>query len=270
MRQIKYKKIELDVVQNESSISVFLLDVLEQRRERNPRYSMRAFARDLGLSPGRLSDFLSGRRVPGKQLTLRIISSLDLKHEEAQKLMHLIERHKMLHAESGGAYQLNEDQFSMIADREHFAILNLMKTDNYVPKISWIAKRLGFSEVMVAGALHRLERLGLVAKEQGLYQPVHKAVTTTHDIPSAGIREHHRQILTHTMNSLFHDDTKLRDITSMGIPVNPEKLEEAKKIIRDFRRKIANLLEDGKKTEVYYLNVQLVPATREAKDKDGK
>lgn len=37
MRQIKYKKIELDVVQNESSISVFLLDVLEQRRERNPR-----------------------------------------------------------------------------------------------------------------------------------------------------------------------------------------------------------------------------------------
>ncbi|KHD89170.1 MAG: hypothetical protein OM95_04955 [Bdellovibrio sp. ArHS] len=35
----------------------------------------------------------------------------------------------MLHVESGGAFQLS-------ADREHFAIPNLMKTDNYVSKAS--------------------------------------------------------------------------------------------------------------------------------------
>ncbi|MGZ3710379.1 MAG: hypothetical protein ACXVBE_01430 [Bdellovibrionota bacterium] len=34
---------------------------MESRAARNPRYSMRSFAKDLGISPSRLSEVLKGR-----------------------------------------------------------------------------------------------------------------------------------------------------------------------------------------------------------------
>ena len=45
----------------------FLREELQRRKERNPAYSLRAFARTLSMDPSDLSKFLSGR----KQLTLK-------------------------------------------------------------------------------------------------------------------------------------------------------------------------------------------------------
>ena len=44
------------------SISEWLTLVLEERKVRNPKYSLRAFAQHLDLSPAQLSLILSGKR----------------------------------------------------------------------------------------------------------------------------------------------------------------------------------------------------------------
>ena len=41
---------------------IILTLVLNERRSRNPRYSLRAYARDLGISVSHLSTIMNGRR----------------------------------------------------------------------------------------------------------------------------------------------------------------------------------------------------------------
>lgn len=40
-----------------------LHEILKQRKETNPNYSLRALARDIGLSPSLVSEFLNNKRA---------------------------------------------------------------------------------------------------------------------------------------------------------------------------------------------------------------
>lgn len=244
------------------SLALFLHEVLDLRKQRNARYSLRAFARDLGISPGRLSDFLSGRRLPGKQICQRMIVALKMSEAEKAKFLHLISRNKDSSKSHRGTYTLREDEFSLIADWEHFALLMLMGTTGHKNDPKWMAEKLQTSELKIQNALERMERLNLIKINKGRVERLKHKVATTNDIPSTVLRESHRQILEHAMLSLQNDDISLRDITSITIPADPAKIAIAKEHIRKFRKKMARLMSGDKKTEVYNLNIQLVPVTK--------
>lgn len=244
----------------QASISSYLIDVLEERKRRNPKYSQRAFARDLKLSPGRLSDILTGRRLPGSELTARIAEALDLSLDESKAIINLVKKQRFL-STSGAVSQLNEDDFSLIADWEHYAILMLMGTSDFQSNLSWVSERLQISELRVQNSLERLERLKLIQLKKSSWIRLKNQITTTHDIPSAVLRESHRQNLEQALDSLSKHSVEVRDITSITLPTNPQKIPEAKKLIRDFRRKMTKLLTEDERTEVYNLNIQLVPVT---------
>lgn len=246
------------------TISEILKTIYDGRKSKNKSYSSRAFARDLGISPGRLSEILSGQNIPGPEVTRRIVQGLKLNFQDSQWVIEVIQQQKSLHQEIKGARQLAADEFSLIADRENFSLLCLMETDGFQSSVPWIAKRLRISKALVEKTLTRLERLQLIQKEDGVYRSLHKDVTTTHNISSEAIRQYHRQGIKHAMNSLTDDELSLRDITSIEMPADPRRIDEIRGLIRDFRRRIAELLENGDKTEVYRLNIQLVPVTKGA------
>lgn len=245
-----------------ASVALFLNELLDSRRKRNSRYSLRALARDLGLSPGRLSEFMSGKEVPGKRLCNRMIETLKMSEDERAKFDHLILRNREYAVEFGRAHVLREDEFSLVADWEHFALLMLMGTEGFKSDVAWIAERLQISELKAQNSLNRLERLSLIKTQNGRIKRLKNKVSTTHDIPSMVLRESHRQLIEHALTSLQNDQTSVRDITSITVPADPEKLELAKKHIRNFRRKMARLLEGDNASEVYNLNIQLVPVTK--------
>ncbi|MFV8259725.1 TIGR02147 family protein [Bdellovibrio bacteriovorus] len=244
------------------SLALFLQESLDARKRKNARYSLRAFARDLGISPGRLSDFISGRRSPGKRLCERMIVALKMSQSEEAKFKHLMSRNKDVSGAQKGAHVLREDEFSLIADWEHFALLMLLGTVGFKSDVKWMADRLQTSELKIQNALERMERLQLIRIKKGKIERMKRKVATTHDIPSSVLRESHRQILEHAAESLQKDDIALRDITSITIPADPAKLAIAKEHIRAFRRKMARVLGTDNKAEVYNLNIQLVPVTR--------
>lgn len=245
----------------ENSLALFLQDVFESRKAKNPRYSMRAFARDLGISSGWISDIFAGRRLPGKRLTVRIARSLKLNDEDAQKLQDLVKRLQQVKSEGGDLLKLTEDQIAIISDRENLVLLNLFNTKDFCSDINWMSARLGVPPATVRRSLDRLERIGLIVQENGQYKSLNHNVTTTHNTPSKAIREFHRQNLLYSIESLIRDDPAIRDITSMTVAIDPNKLDEARSLIRQFRRKLASYLEGESKAEVYHLNIQLVPAT---------
>ena len=249
------KNIEID-------LSSLLHNILKERRERNQNYSIRAFARDLKISSGRLSDILNQKYIPGASIASRIVETLNLNEEEGKVLQQIIESSQKSKKELGGAHQLREDELSMIADWHHYAILNLMETNNYRDEFSWIADRLNLSEQMVKDSFKKMLSLGLIKICDGKHVPTHKNVTTTHNIPSSVLREANRQAIVQSLYSLEHDASDIRDITSIVLPINMANLPKAKEMARDFRRKVATLLEEGEKTEVYNICVQIVPVTR--------
>lgn len=246
----------------ESDISVFLYEVLAKRQEKNSKYSLRAFARDLGISPGRVSEILHGRRLPGQDLILRIAEALKLSETETEDLFRLIRRQRMVRKENAGARQLLTDEYAMVADLDCYALLMLMGTVEFKSDTRWMAARLGITELRALSILERLERLQLIRHRGGVYERVQHHITSTHEIPSDILKESHQNVLKHAMESIYSVEVAKRDITSITIPADPAKLGRAKEEIRTFRRRMAKLMADGRPSEVYNLNIQLVPMTK--------
>ena len=58
------------------NIGPYLQDELLRRIRKNPRYSLRSFAKAIGMNSGSLSRILSGQVVPSQRTTLKIAESL--------------------------------------------------------------------------------------------------------------------------------------------------------------------------------------------------
>ncbi len=226
-----------------------------RRKNANPRYSLRAYAKALAIPPGRLSEILSRKRNVSPQLLEKVAERLGLSPNE--KIALLPQKIK-----SEDSYEtLAEDNFSLIAEGAHIAFLCLMETKNFRSDLSWIAKRLGISTVEARAVALRLERLGLIQKERTKWKRTENGHKTTNDIPSAALRRSHKETLNLAIAALDSIPVEERDISSMTMAIDPTKLPLAKSLIREFRYRLADLLESGNQSEVYHLNVQLIPVT---------
>lgn len=235
---------------------------LDERRERNPAYSIRAFARFVGVSPATMSLLLRGRVSLSKRTAMKLRERLELTPEEARVLDQSANK---LDRRNGGtaAFQLESDRFRLIADWFHFAILSLANLDHNRSSPKWIAKRIGISTRIAASALGRLRRLGLVVVDGRSMRQASEAFTTSHDVPDAAIKRHHRQMLELAGAALTETDVALREFTTITMAINPMRLPEAKQLIRNFRDDLSVLLEAGEKTAVYSLGIQLFPLTKD-------
>jgi len=96
--------------------SDFLTTIFNERKEKNPRYSLRAFARSLGVSSGQLSEILSGKRPLSHKLARRISIALALTDEESQKLIHLVsQQSQFLEATGSNSSQLSDEEIALMA-----------------------------------------------------------------------------------------------------------------------------------------------------------
>jgi uncharacterized protein (TIGR02147 family) len=110
--------------------------------------------------------------------------------------------------------------------------------------------------------VERLVRLELLEFKNGKYKRTPNALKTSDGFASRALRLSHEQSLRQAIDALAEVSLESRDITSITMAIDPRKIEGAKKLIRDFRRKISEYLEAGEATEVYNLNIQLVPVTK--------
>src|SRR4051812_43989704 len=64
-----------------------LREDLQRRCERNPRYSVRAFARALGIDVGTVSKLLSGKQMPSMKLAKRLLAVIELSAEDERAFL---------------------------------------------------------------------------------------------------------------------------------------------------------------------------------------
>lgn len=253
-----------------SDYKTILKEELAARCRQNPRYSLRAFARDLKLAPSRLSEILSGKQGLSRDAAIRVAKALGYGANETERFCDLVES---LHARSRKdretarirlkkhvvpteTYLLQVDAFKAISDWYHFAILELTYVDGFKSDAKWIARTLGISEFEVQLALERLVRLELLTWKGTKLHLNHSFVFVPEDVPSASKTSFHSQILMKAREALHLQAVEEREFGSEIIAIDRSQLGEAKKAIRDFKHKFCNTMgEAAVKDALYCLSV---------------
>lgn len=237
------------------------------RCRNNPAYSLRAFARSLGMDSSTVSALLSGKRPITLKTAMKLIEGLQISDpNEAQALLVETLANTAPAAKAKVAYtELGLQTAEAIASWQHFAILALLELKNFTATDRAISERLNIPLPIARECLERLERLNLIKKEKIGWHLTGRNMSTPDQVPSGSLREGHRQNILKALDSLAEDPVEIRDISGITMAVSTARLEGARKMIQEFRRRLAAYMEGGKRDAVYRLNIQLIPLTKEKK-----
>lgn len=253
------------------SIQTLLNKKLIEIRSKNPSYSIRAFAKKLDMQPSATNEILKGQRRVSRKMAEKIATKLLLDPTERSVLLKdfpaKVKRkskhiNRDINPQGMEFLKLSADQFSLISEGLHFAILSLIKTDDFISDLDWMAKRLGSNPSKVFQALKRLESLHLIKKDKnGKYIRTAAPITTSDDTLSVSLQMSHIEDMEVAKEKLLKVDVKKRDFTALTLPVEPELLPKAKEILRNAQLQLEELMEGGKQQEVYKLSMYLYPLT---------
>jgi uncharacterized protein (TIGR02147 family) len=258
-----------------------LREELAARCKQNPRYSLRAFARDLKLAPSRLSEILNGKQGLSRVAAERVARALGYTTSESERFCDLVES---MHARSRRGreiariklkkhevpterHQMHVDAFRAISDWYHFALLELTNVDGFRSDAKWIAKKLGVSEFEVQLALERLARLGLIKRVGDKVVPVYETGELPGGVPSDGAKTFLSQLLAKAQDALRLQPFEERAFDADILAIDKSKLPEAKKAIREFRHRFCtDIGEAAPRDGLYCLGIQFF----ELGEKGGK
>ena len=235
-----------------------------QRSRRNPRYSVRAFARLLQMDPSSVSQLLSGKRRASTKVIAAACDRLSARPEIRDAQMRAARVRRLAAEPAELPTRIAADAFAAIADWHHYAILELTFVDGFDPDPKWIARELRIGVAEARAAVDRLLRLGLLRREGGRLGKSARFTTNYEEgFTAPALKELQRQILAQALAAIDGAAPEDKDITSMTMAIDPDRLPEARRRIRAFRRELCAYLEQGKPTRVFTLGLQLFPVSED-------
>jgi uncharacterized protein (TIGR02147 family) len=262
-----------------SNYRTFLKSVIVEKQRANPAFSMRAFAKHIGLGQSAVSQVLAGKKNLSFESASRIAQKLKLEEKEAEyfRLLVQIETTKdpeikkslLFRAQSLNSdhkvRDLSVDLFSTIADWYHAVIENLTEVAGFDFTPAEISKCLGISKHEAELAIERLLRLEMIEqdpKDPNKYRRVREYTLTTSQVPNKALRSFHRQMMEKAIDSLETQTPKEKFIGTETIAFSKDSLPQVFELADEFLKKVVKISENSKlKTDVYHLGVQFFNLT---------
>lgn len=252
---------------------LYLREELARRCENNPNYSMRSFARALNVDPAVLSRTLADKRALSYKVATRVINNLYLSPKERkiflesvaedQKqrgLKRSIDDQPVSEQEHITIRPIDADMFRIIGDWYHYAIQQFSFVDGFKSEPRWIAKKLGISVLETRLAIQRLLAVGLLKKDGDKLVGQDASIDTKDkSITTPALKKHQKQMLQKAIFSLENDPLPIRSMSSMTMPIDPDKIPIARKMIAEFTNNLCDILSSGDKKNVYQLSICLFP-----------
>lgn len=244
------------------SVQEIIQTEFETRKKKNPHFSLRSFARRLDTSPAQLSQIISGKRPVTLKFIKKVAEKLNYSPRETKSLV------DRFITDKGNTdtnlelkrIRLQEDQFKLIADWYHLAILSLTQLKEAKADPRWVSNQLGISISDASQALIRLERLKIISLNP--FKQIGQPIEAVSEIPSEAIRKYHKQNLALASEKLEEIPNEFRQFQSISLPINIADMDKYKKII-DQMLDLASDVQNGKsKNHIYNLNVQFFPITK--------
>lgn len=246
--------------EKQTKLQVILLNYLEEAKLKNPSFGLRALALKLELSPGALSEIMSGKRKISIEKTRAILDRLTVHPELSEDLLSSKNTEEKVVERS--SIQLNLDHYHILTEWQYMAILNLIETKGFKYDHAVIAERLGLSVEVVRSSFERLFRLEMVEMKRGKLRRTAVRYKTTEDVASSALRKFHRNALMKADEALDRVAVDERDFYAMILPLNPKKLKEIKEKVRKFQSQILSEYSDNGATEVFQMSMQVFPLSK--------
>ena len=241
-----------------------------EARSKNPAFSVRAFAKKIGMAPSATNEILKGERRVSHKLAEKIADNLLLDPTERMNLLKDFpvklgrkSKYKEGKALDLEQVKLNAQQFDLISDWSHYAILNLLETKDVKTDDLSLADRLGLPVKKVQESLKNLFKLGLIKLEAdgSLKRTAHKT-NSTDDVLNLSLQKMHINDMEMAKEKLSQVDVKLRDFTSYTLAFDIKLMPKVKEMIRKLQDDVDELMQDSNPTEVYKMNTYLYPLTK--------
>lgn len=250
----KRRSIKERINMNDFAMRILSKELL-RRKEKNQLYSLRAFARDLGVAPSCLSEFFEKKRDLSSNSANKIASRLKIPKDSMEDFI--------LSAQSNRSSELLEkDYFEVMSYWHYFAILNLAGSSANQADPHWIAERLAIETNDAIQALSSLEEMSLIRIESGRMYRSMNALQSKVKIPGKIIKQHYKSLMYQAGISLVRDNSHLRDMRAITIPIDPKYFEQASELLINCRDKIVSLFSHTEKPRLYMLAYYLFPVSK--------
>lgn len=248
---------------------------LEEKQRKNPSFSLRAFAKNLGINHGALSQILGGKRTPSYQMATKIMMGLELSKTEEKEFLYSIAKEQFeskpermnpilrklvlgKNDYSESTRYLEVEKFKVISDWYHYALFVAVSKDNFVLDYEKLAKNFNLNKIQVERTIERLISVGLLIEdEKGLRQAEVHIDTNDKETTTKAHKKRQIQILEKSINAIQNQDLDKRNHSAMTMAIDPKKIPEAKKRIEKFMNELCEFLESGEKTEIYEIQTSL-------------
>jgi uncharacterized protein (TIGR02147 family) len=260
--------------QSPGSVKSILQAALRRKKLSNPAYSLRALARDLGVSPAFASKVMSGQKLPPRERLEKLcyLLELDVLEKEAIIKAVLLDSFgaKFVSGEARSTRRQTAEASSrqLLAHWANLAVLEGLTLDPPMNDLAALRERLGLSPAELKRALDTLAEAGLIALVGDHWEKKDRHLYLAGGRSKAEVRAFHMMMIEKgkaELQKTTQADYERRLVNGFTLALNPDHLERLKAKIIDFLDELSREAGEGVPTDVYQCNVQFFPLTKALK-----
>ena len=256
------------------------------RLSTNEHYSMRAFAKDLKLSPSQLSLVLSGKRGLSRARAQIIADELNLPPIEKEIFLNQVE---VSYARSESARELaktnlaelsahdqsvmsRELAFHVFSEWHHFAILQAMRLKSYVGfcelegEAQFLSRVLNLETNEVISALDRLSQLSLIKKHANgiCFEAIPGVVLSQEGVQASAFKKFKKQLTQKAFRAMDFQDRDQNGFEGILLNVNAVDFQAIKEEVKAFSERLKDKYQNNNNegAHVIALTQQVYELTR--------
>lgn len=266
----------------------FLKDAFEEFKDTRPNFSHRAFAKSAGFASSNFAMLvMQGKRNLSGEGIQKVAKALKLMRSEAEFFENVVRFNQAAsdaeknfyygriaaNRRYAAARPLERGQFEYYSTWYVPAVREMVLLKDFQEDPAWIASHLkpAIAPREAAGALKLLVDLGLLVRDvEGRLVQKDAHIASGDEVASLALTNFQREMIERAAASIEATPADLREVGSLTFAASTEKLQEAKRMIREFRTRLAGFLAEGYGADaVYQFNVQLFDVSR-AREEDRK
>ena len=226
-------------------------------KERNPRFSMRSFAKKLGLSIATLSEVMSGKATLSERRAIDVIEKIGLSPELENQLLMMLKQPPRHRAE-----ELPTEVYSSVSSWQARALLFACQ-EHFGKSEDQLRNDLGFSSKEIEEIVSQLVSENLLTRDhQGLLFRPKKILKTTDGISNESVRQMHHENLKSAAAALDTLPVDERDFTFVHLSIHPKDLDKVREEIRHLHARILTFHQDSAESISFQVAVQAYPMSQ--------
>ncbi len=236
----------------------YICKYYDQKVAERENYSLGMFARKLGIDTPTISRIIKGTRKVTDKMFRKIGPNLELSPKEIEAV---IGRNSIGFGTENYS-QIEEDNFKLISEWYHFAIIQQTKLKDFQDDPKWIAKKLGIRVYEAKEAMERLFSQGYLSYNKDGKVVESEAFIRFTSVGSKSANKHVMGVIQNAYKSVAGVSKEKRAHSTITVAVNEKKVDLIRSKIKNFSAELDRLLSDPEeeKNAVYQLALSFFPA----------